>query len=65
MTSQVHEFLKFKVTSMLDDLALHTGIEVPYNDRNVSRCVSSIEQFLELDTFNVLEDAMQEVDAYE
>lgn len=45
-TSQVHEFLKFKVSEVFDELTITSGLEINYSRANLDHIASVIEDYM-------------------
>ncbi len=60
-TQQIHRFLVSRIGMIFEELAVQTGLEIKYNDKNLDRIASDIECYI---GFDRPVDLTDEFDAY-
>lgn len=61
-TQEIHRFLTNRISIMLDELGVKSGLNIWYNTRNVERVATMIEEYLGLDKL-ALADVNEEIEA--
>ncbi len=67
-SSQVHDFLKQKVSEILDELAITSGLEINYSRANLDHIATSTEDYMLLSEVPGVIDEFKiemEIDSFE
>ena len=59
-TQEIHRFLTNRVSIMLEELGAKSGLNIWYNNRNVERIATIIEEYM---GFDRLADVNEEIEA--